>query len=298
MKDYKVIKPLEIGRSSKYHKIVDPSDNKNYIIKKNKIDNEHGIPQSVVREIKVLKELKSEFIIEVKDIFSSEKTINIIMEYMPYTLEKLLSKKFPFNDEHLYSIMYQLITAVAFIHSKGFIHRDLNPSNILIDSKCQLRIAEFGSTRIASNNMTNDVSSLHYRAPELLLGENEYTNKVDSWSIGCIIFEIKNGSPLFDGADEVDQCKLILSKLGRADSPSPWDDLYMTEKYPSVEEWEELFKRAFGHIMNGKHLSVIKEMLQVDENRRLSVENALKTQLFKKREDLECIVECKEASFD
>lgn len=86
------------------------------------------------------------------------------------------------------------------------IHRDLKPSNILLDSDCNVKVADFGLARSVSyadnfgsgiilfNNyyrempvMTEYVATRWYRAPEILLGSKKYTKAVDIWSIGKII---------------------------------------------------------------------------------------------------------------
>ena len=77
----------------------------------------------------------------------------------------------------------------AYIHSKRVLHRDLKPQNLLIKDSNTLKIADFGLARgfgIPVKNYTNEVVTLWYRAPEILLGETEYGMDIDVWSIGVI----------------------------------------------------------------------------------------------------------------
>ena len=78
---------------------------------------------------------------------------------------------------------------MAYIHSKRVLHRDLKPQNFLIKDSNTLKIADFGLARgfgIPVKNYTNEVVTLWYRAPEILLGETEYGMDIDVWSIGVI----------------------------------------------------------------------------------------------------------------
>jgi len=97
-------------------------------------------------------------------------------------------------------------------------HRDLKPQNILIGSDDGLlKIADFGLARAFSvplRPLTNEVVTIWYRAPELLLGATEYSIAVDMWSIGCIFFEIVKLHPLFHATEEIKMINMIFSILG------------------------------------------------------------------------------------
>ena len=71
-----------------------------------------------------------------------------------------------------------------------------------------LKVADFGLARTFSipiRPYTNDVITLWYRAPELLLGCSEYSTPIDIWSIGCIFAEMTTFTPLFTGDSDIDQ---------------------------------------------------------------------------------------------
>ena len=87
--------------------------------------------------------------------------------------------------------MYQILQGLSHLSAMKMIHRDMKPGNLLYSNKGEVKIADFGLARIFSGSqMTNKVVTLWYRAPELLLGERYYTDKVDIWSLGCIFYEI------------------------------------------------------------------------------------------------------------
>ncbi len=93
--------------------------------------------------------------------------------------------------------MYQIINAIKFCHCKRILHRDLKPQNLLIDKSGSIKLADFGLARafgVPIRTLTHEVLTLWYRAPEILLGQKEYSTPVDIWSIGCIFFELAHRS--------------------------------------------------------------------------------------------------------
>jgi serine/threonine protein kinase len=114
-------------------------------------------------------------------------------------------------------------------HRNNVLHRDLKGSNLLINNRGELKLADFGLARPFNDKIgryTNRVITLWYRPPELLLGETQYGPSVDIWSAGCILAEMLRRRPLFPGRNEVDQLTLIYNVCG---TPS-------TESWPGIEK--------------------------------------------------------------
>ncbi|KAF3551230.1 hypothetical protein DY000_02002548 [Brassica cretica] len=107
-------------------------------------------------------------------------------------------------------IVYQLVRGLKYVHSTNILHRDLRPSNVLLNSKHELKIGDLGACE--NNFMTEYVVTRWYRAPELLLNCSEYTAAIDIWSVGCILGEIMTRQPLFPGKDYVHQLRLITER--------------------------------------------------------------------------------------
>jgi negative regulator of PHO system len=100
------------------------------------------------------------------------------------------------------------------------LHRDLKPQNLLINKRGELKLADFGLARafgIPVNTFSNEVVTLWYRAPDVLLGSRTYSTSIDVWSAGCIMAEMITGVPLFRGRDNNDQLNQILRILGTPD---------------------------------------------------------------------------------
>jgi len=116
--------------------------------------------------------------------------------------------------------MLALITACR---SVSYIHRDMKPSNLLLNSECHLKLADFVLARSLSTPKNDDpplqvltdyVATRWYRAPEILLGSTCYTKGVDMWSIGCILAELLGGRPLLPGDSTTNQIEKILEVTG------------------------------------------------------------------------------------
>mmetsp|Transcript_41932 Transcript_41932/g.164318 ORF Transcript_41932/g.164318 Transcript_41932/m.164318 type:complete len:119 (-) Transcript_41932:385-741(-) len=91
-------------------------------------------------------------------------------------------------------------------------HRDLKPQNILVSEDCRIKIADFGLGRVFSaqeGHYTEQIVTLRYRSPEVLLGTDGYSTAVDIWSVGCILAEMITGTPVFMGDSEIEQLLLI-----------------------------------------------------------------------------------------
>lgn len=106
----------------------------------------------------------------------------------------------PLSEELVQSYSSQLLEGLAYCHSRGVMHRDLKPQNLLISKDGGIKIADFGLARAFSfRSLTVEVVTPWYRAPEVLLGSNTYGNSIDIWSAACIIVEMSTNKVLFEG---------------------------------------------------------------------------------------------------
>jgi serine/threonine protein kinase len=104
--------------------------------------------------------------------------------------------------------MHQILNGIAFLHSKRVLHRDLKPQNILVNHRGEVKLADFGLSRLYGTPIkpyTPKVVTLWYRAPEILLGCEEYSTGVDIWAAGCIMAELYISQPLFKGDSAIGQ---------------------------------------------------------------------------------------------
>jgi len=92
-------------------------------------------------------------------------------------------------------IVQQIIEGVKYLHDLKILHRDLKSANLLLNNRGEVKIADFGLGRRfrPDYTYTSKVVTLWYRAPELLLGAKQYSEKIDMWSVGCIMAEFLIG---------------------------------------------------------------------------------------------------------
>ncbi|KAM0674101.1 serine/threonine protein kinase [Gurleya vavrai] len=242
-------------------------------------DPHHGFPFTAIREIKILKNLRHPNIVTLFDVKTSKNTIKMIMEYMQFDLSGLIINKYKFSDSQIISVIYQISQALAFLHSKNYIHRDVKSSNILLNNDGIVKLADFGLTKKKKQIMTNRVCTLWYRAPELLLGCSKYTNKIDSWSTGIILLEMK-GFTFFKGKDEIDQTVRILERFGIPREEYKWSYMLNVEKYKKEKCWYDLIYDQFQDQISNDLMVLVTELLRLNVIERLSMQNILKLRIF------------------
>jgi len=114
------------------------------------------------------------------------------------------------------NFIYQMLEGLKYCHLRSVLHRDLKPQNILLTESGLLKLADFGLARAIGIPVTGysaEVVTLWYRPPDVLLGAKIYDDRLDVWSLGCIIAEIAmGGKPFLPGSN--DQLRRIVKVFG------------------------------------------------------------------------------------
>jgi len=152
----------------------------------------------------------------------NDRDIYLIFDYMETDLHAAIRANI-LQDIHKQYIMWQSLKALKYMHSAELLHRDMKPSNLLLNSDCLMKVADFGLARSlrdqslaeeADTVLTDYVATRWYRAPEILLGSTRYSFAVDMWSMGCILAEMLQGKPLFPGSSTINQIEKIVELTG------------------------------------------------------------------------------------
>jgi cell division cycle 2-like protein len=145
------------------------------------------------------------------------------MDFLEHDLKTLQEDMLePFLPSETKTLLQQLTSAVEYLHSNWIMHRDLKTSNLLMNNRGQIKVADFGMARYYGDpppKLTQLVVTLWYRAPELLLGAETYGVEIDMWSVGCIFGELLTKEPLFQGKNEVDQLAKVIFPQPVPDNP-------------------------------------------------------------------------------
>lgn len=242
-----------------------------------------------MREISLLRQLVyyPQFV-RLLDILEEEapgqKSIHCIFEFCEKVLANELNKrsehKITLSLEQIQSLMTDLLTAIDILHGKMIMHRDIKPDNILIDREGRLKLADFGLAKKASflqRRKSNAIVSLWYRAPEIILGSEDYFLGVDMWSVGCIFAELYSKRPVFMCKSEDEVLAKVFYMLG-----TPCETFcpqYL--KLPKFDRKKWRSTGAANHLAQmfpdapPVALDLLSKLLNLDPNKRLLAKQAL-----------------------
>ncbi|KAK0099619.1 hypothetical protein ONS96_008119 [Cadophora gregata f. sp. sojae] len=224
VEDYEKLNDIEEGAYGWVSRAKDTRTGEVVALKRLKMDNaQDGIPVTGLREIQTLRDCSHPNIVGLREVVVGEDTrkienIFLVLDFLEHDLKTLLEEMpEPFLTSEIKTLLLQLTRGVSYLHNTWILHRDLKTSNLLLNNRGQLKIADFGMARYfgaPSPKLTQLVVTLWYRAPELLLGTERYGTAVDMWSVGCIFGELLTKEPLLQGKNEVDELSRIFELCG------------------------------------------------------------------------------------
>ena len=287
-KKYEVLGIVGEGAYGVVYKCKNKITNEFVAIKKFKETDDEIVIKTMKRELEMLKKIKHENIVEYKESFIHKKNLYLVFEYVEKNLLELLQET-PngISPPKIKYLIYQLIKAIKYLHSKNIIHRDIKPENLLINPDLKLKLCDFGFAREVKLNMENNnisqmtdyVATRWYRAPELLLSGGIYGPEVDYWAIGCIMGELIDGNPIFPGDDEYDQLNYIIKIIGNL--PIQFTEMFYENPIFQgkdllfVDKIESLDKRYLGKISKDA-IDFMKQLLRIDPSKRLNGDTVFK----------------------
>jgi len=254
-----------------------------------------------LRELKILRHITHPCIIRLLDLDVASDSIEdfneiyVVMEIMDTTLRNV-TRSGVYTPLHIMVFIHQVLCGLKYLHAANIIHRDLKPSNLLVSTDSSIKIIDFGLSRGINSNPAADeaneaftpqnVTTLWYRAPEVLLGCSHYGPPVDVWALGCIFAELIIKKPLFPGNSKAEdphlqQLNLITDLLGTpskddlVDVPSASKSFILNQPHkpniPIDHKYEMSDKVA---------VDLIKQMLIFNPAKRITIDVALQHPYF------------------
>ncbi|KAF9457018.1 Pkinase-domain-containing protein [Collybia nuda] len=289
---YSIISQVGEGTFGKVYKAQNTISKLYVALKRIRMESEKdGFPVTAMREIKLLQSLRHPNVVRLYEMMVSNGSVYMVFEYMDHDLTGVLSQtQFSFTDAHLKSLCHQMLAGLAYLHHKGVIHRDIKGSNILINNRGELKLADFGLARFYQKrrctDYTNRVITLWYRPPELLFGATVYGPEVDMWSAGCIMLELFTKKPVFQGNDEIHQLDVVYKIIGTP-TPERWASVMDLPWYELVKPKEIIpnkFRELFQKWMSPAALDLAERLLAYDPNRRVNAVQAMDAPYFTQEE--------------
>uniref|UniRef100_A0A7E4ULJ1 Casein kinase II subunit alpha n=1 Tax=Panagrellus redivivus TaxID=6233 RepID=A0A7E4ULJ1_PANRE len=288
IEDYSLVRKLGRGKYSEVFEGVRQNDDRIVVkilkpVKKKKIK----------REIKILENLRGGTnIITLLDIVKDpvSRTPALIFEYVNNTDFKQLYQTLSDFDIRYY--LFELLKALDFCHSRGIMHRDVKPHNVMIDhERRQLRLIDWGLAEFYHPRQEYNVrvASRYFKGPELLVDYQCYDYSLDMWSLGCMLASmIFRKEPFFHGHDNYDQLVRIAKVLG-TDELYEYIDRYQIELDPRFNDilgrhtrkrWERFVHGENQHLVSTEAIDFLDNLLRYDHQERLTAADAMQHEYF------------------
>lgn len=280
---YEIVDRIGGGRYSEVFKGIDMVNSDTCIIKVLK----PVASKKIKREVKILRNLTGGAnVVALLDVVQdpSGRYNSLIMEHVDNVDWKILHTMLNEFDIKYYT--FQLLKALDFVHSRGIMHRDVKPGNVMMDHRRRkLRLIDWGLAEFYHPGTPYHirVGSRYYKAPELLVGYKQYDYSLDIWSVGCMLASmIFRKEHFFRGIDNDDQLLKILRVLGTDcfdawlrtfDIPFETDLDSLLQVYPK-QPWSRYSSADNQHLVTMEVVDLLDKLLRYDHQKRPTAREA------------------------
>ncbi|XP_077937099.1 cyclin-dependent kinase 16 isoform X2 [Gasterosteus aculeatus] len=254
-------------------------------LKEIRLEHEEGAPCTAIREVSLLKDLKHANIVTLHDIIHTQKSLTLVFEYLDKDLKQYLDDCSNIINVHNVKLfLFQLLRGLSYCHRRKVLHRDLKPQNLLINERGELKLADFGLARaksIPTKTYSNEVVTLWYRPPDILLGSTNYSTHIDMWGVGCIFYEMTTGRPLFPGSTVEEELHFIFKLLGTPTENS-WSGISSNEQFVGHNYPLYRAERLSTHTprLSSDGVDLLSKFLQFEGKKRISAAEAMSHRYF------------------
>ncbi|KAJ8002638.1 hypothetical protein DPEC_G00160970 [Dallia pectoralis] len=255
-------------------------------LKEIRLEHEEGAPCTAIREVSLLKDLKHANIVTLHDIIHTDKSLTLVFEYLDKDLKQYMDDCGNIlSMQNVKIFLFQILRGLAYCHKRKVLHRDLKPQNLLINERGELKLADFGLARaksVPTKTYSNEVVTLWYRPPDVLLGSSEYSTQIDMWGVGCIFYEMAAGRPLFPGSTVEDELHLIFRLLGTPTEDS-WPGVSSMDEFKSYKFPKYKTQPLINHAprLDTDGIDLLLSFLKYESKKRMPADEAMRQPYFR-----------------
>ncbi|KAF6006002.1 hypothetical protein HII12_005225 [Brettanomyces bruxellensis] len=198
------LKKLGSGNSGTVSKVLHIPTQKIMARKVIHLEAKEVVQSQIIRELRIMHECDSPFIIGFYGAFLHEGDVVLCMEYVDCgSFDKILKLTGPLPEFMLKHVAYSVLSGLNYLYdTHRIIHRDVKPSNVLLDSRGHIKLCDFGVSKELINSMADTfVGTSTYMSPERIQG-GVYTVKGDVWSLGIMLYELASGRHAYSDAND------------------------------------------------------------------------------------------------
>lgn len=218
---YEIRELIGIGGMANVYRCYDTVDDREVAIKilKDEYLNNEEFIRRFKNESKAIAVLSHPNIVKVYDVSFGDMIQYIVMEYIDgITLKEYINQQGTLSWKETVHLITQILMALSHAHSKGVVHRDIKPQNMMLLSDGTIKVTDFGIARFSNSTRTmteQAIGSVHYIAPEQAKGDIT-DGKTDIYSIGVMMYEMLTGKLPFDGDNAVSVALMHLQVIPEA----------------------------------------------------------------------------------
>ena len=248
LRNYGILEKLGEGGLGTVYKAININSLKEYAIKE--IEYPSNINKEVYNKVALLSNIKHKFIAQYYESFKENNYFYIVMELCPKNnlfdlTRKLKNKNQALNENFIWELFIKIIIAVGYLNKEGIIHNNLKTTNIFISQDGNVKVGDYAIYKILKLSHIKIKNKTSFYLPPEFWNYQENNDKIDSWGLGCILYEL---------------CKL--------DYPFNDDNIFALKENTNISDYPPIPCNFSKNIS-----TAIKQLLEMDPNKRLSLKD-------------------------